>query len=71
MDEEAQSDFMHFIGLGEGERFSHEAPHPLPQRVVPAFEMVGLSAFVAAPMLLAGQHLGISRPEAHKPPRSR
>lgn len=63
VDEESQCSFVHFVGLGKGERFSHEASHPLPQRVVPAFEVVGLSAFVTAPMLFGGQHLRVSRPE--------
>ncbi len=43
--------------LGEGERFSHEARHALTQCEVEAFDVVGLSLFLGAGlMLLLGHH---------------
>jgi hypothetical protein len=65
---EAQVDFMHFVGIGEGgigegENFSRQACKAISQCQVQAFEMVGatLSAlFLTEPMLRFGNHAAIN-----------
>ena len=64
MEEEAQTNFMHLLTLGKREGLAHKTRQALPQGVVPALDVVGLSRFFAPrAMLLLGQHGGIAVPK--------
>jgi hypothetical protein len=61
---EPETDLMHHLALGEGERFAHEAAQPLAQREIPPLHVVGLSAvFAHRFMLLLGHDVTIRLPE--------
>ena len=63
VEEKPKRALVHLVVFGKGERFSHEAPDALAQRVVPAFEMISRPALFAAPMLCGRYHLRVGRPE--------
>ena len=64
MNEQAQSEFVHPLALGEGECFANKTTEALTPGVVPAFDVTGLaSAFAGAPMRASGENLVVSQPE--------
>ena len=52
MNEQTQTNLMHLIRLRERQRFSDEAPKPLPQRVIPTLDMGRLPAVFATSRVL-------------------
>src|SRR5579875_2788941 len=63
MDKQAQSQFMHPLALGEGERLAHEAAQPLAQGAKEAFGVVGLAfGFAAKTVRAFGKGLLVGQP---------
>src|ERR1700712_833012 len=64
MNEQAQSQFVHPVALGEGERFSHETAQALAQSAVPTFDVTSLArAFAGAAVGAAREDFGVGQPE--------
>ena len=64
VDEQQQADLVHLAALTERERLAHEPRQALPQHVVPALQVVGLPALLAAgAVLLLGNHFAVGVPE--------
>jgi hypothetical protein len=47
MQEELETDLMHAVAFAEGERPADESPQALPQRVVPALDVIRLPTLLA------------------------
>ena len=54
MQEEMDSDFVHFLAFGKGKGLAHEPPEALAQGIVEAFDVVG-GAFGVRGLMLAGR----------------
>ena len=66
-EKEAKDDEVHEEGFGEGEGFAGEAPDALAQGEIEPLDVVCLSFFFAAPLMLVGrQHLLVSLPPVAK-----
>ena len=58
MDEKPDGQFVHFFGLGKGERFAREARESLAQGAVESFDVIGLPIAFAARSVLRWRHDG-------------
>ena len=66
---EFESDLVKAESFGEGEGFSHETAQALTERVVPAFDMIGLTAlFTHGGMSILGEQLWVGGPEIAEGP---
>ena len=63
MNEEFDGGFMHKITLGKRQRLAHQAPHPLADGVVIAFDVIGFATSLATVVLERGHNLRLSCPE--------
>lgn len=60
----AQTMSVHLVAFRKGERLAHKAPHALPQRVIPPFDVAGLPGVLATgPMLDLGDDLLVRLPD--------
>ncbi len=64
MEEKTQARLVHHLGFGKGQGFAHQASQPLPQGVIPAFDVSSSTRlFRSSGMMGSGDHPGISLPQ--------
>jgi len=64
VNEEAKNSLVKPVGFGKREGFANETRQALAQGIEPAFDMIGLAAFLAYRLMaITGENQGVSAPE--------